>query len=125
MSQSIGEILQEQLMSLMMSPELDGQQEHISTFMSRFSKPEGLPALTLWLSKVDIEQRFNLMNHMMLSCTDENFPDNSSLLWHALVNTAHTVLAVTSKAAVEDDKMASVLERYKHGENPYALGEPN
>ena len=125
MAESIGTLLQEQMMHLMMAPELDGQQEHIANFMAKFSKPEGLPSLTLWLDKVDIEKRFDLMNQVMHSCTTEDFPKDNTLLWHALVNTAHSVLAVTTKAAVEDDKMAQVLEKYKRGENPYDLGEPN
>ena len=125
MSKSIRDLLQEQLMNLMMAPELDGQQEHITAFMTKFSKPEGLPSLTLWLSKVDIEKRFDLMSQVMHSCIDETFPKDNTLLWHALINATHSILAVTTQSAVEDSKMASVLERYKKGENPYDLGEPN
>ncbi len=125
MAESIGTLLQEQMMSLMMAPELDGQQEHIASFMAKFSKPDGLPSLTLWLDKVDLEKRFDLMNQVMRSCTDENFPTGNVVLWHALVNTAHSVLAVTTKSAVQDEQMMKALDRYKRGENPYELGEPN
>lgn len=121
MAESIGEILNDHMQSLLLSPELEGLEVPIVEFMKSFTKPEGISQLVLYLDKVDVDARFDLMQQVMRSRVPENFPMENLKLWTALTNMIHSVLAVTTKSAVLDEKMTSVFKEIGQGKNPFEM----
>jgi hypothetical protein len=121
MAGSIKDILIEHMHALMMNPQMEGLEKHIADFMSNFTKPEGLPALLLWMPKVDSIHRFELLNIWMKSRIPKRFPADNVKLWHSLVTMIHSVIAITTRNAVPDSVMAQALQTYSEGGNPYKL----
>ena len=121
MAESIGEILNDHMQALMLSQDFSGLEMHIVEFMQSFTKPEGISQLVLWLGKVEINTRFDLMNQIMHSRIPEGFPTENTKLWHALTTMIHSVLAVTTKDAVTDERMTAAMKDYSEGKNPYLM----
>lgn len=121
MAESIGDMLRDGTMTLVTSNHFEGLDQLIIKFMAKFSEPDQLGTLVMYLPKVDIEQRFSLLNQVMNGCKPEGFPSENTRLWNAMMSMIHHALLYTGNPVPTDEQMASILDQAKTGEDPFKL----